>query len=334
MAKITIIRQDKDKEMKVSLTQPWSKFFETLNLLGHEIVDIENHPDVVVFMNGHPKLLKRMRKSNKKIITFLVMWEPDVTRPQDFAPRNMALYDFIFSPSHLWAKGDNVHLFNWPSNVLQSELNGNSPVDFRNDTVVLIAGNKFSLIPQELYSLRRRYLKKNGNLIDTFGVGWDSNFHVLKSMLKAVVVFLRSRKYLLPSLDIHAFVSPNHYFGVAAHKSIMKRYRYSLVIENQANYVSEKIFDALVYGCIPLYVGPQLREFGIPDNVAFSLSAQKGNVPNLHKFIKENEEILKTIGVNGQKYIRSSSAMNFDNTFVLTDIARRISELIKTKRQF
>lgn len=332
MAKIAIIRQDKDREMKISLTPPWSKFFETLKLLGHEIVDIENSPEVAIFMNGHPKLLKMMRKSNTKLVTFLVMWEPEVTRPQDYIPRNLALYDYIFSPSHLWVKGKNVHLFKWPSNVLCSESSEKVIVNNQNDKVILIAGNKFSLIPQELYSLRRRYLKKNGDQIDTFGNGWNSTFHVLKSVLKAVFAFLQNGKLLLPSLDIHAFVSPKNYLGVAINKSVLKNYRYCLVIENQANYVSEKIFDALAYGCIPLYIGPELKDFGIPQNVAFLLEAKDKKALNLKQVIKENQESLSAIAINGQKFIRSSSAKNFDNSRVLTDISIRISELIVTER--
>jgi hypothetical protein len=44
----------------------------------------------------------------------------------------------------------------------------------------------------------------------------------------------------------------------------MSKYRYALVIENSAEYMSEKLMEALFAGCIPIYVGPDPQEYGIP----------------------------------------------------------------------
>ena len=49
----------------------------------------------------------------------------------------------------------------------------------------------------------------------------------------------------------------------------MSFYRLCLVIENWPYYVSEKLFDALFAGCIPVYVGPSLINFGIPPGLVF-----------------------------------------------------------------
>jgi hypothetical protein len=47
----------------------------------------------------------------------------------------------------------------------------------------------------------------------------------------------------------------------------MSAYKYSIVIENTSNYVSEKLFDSLLSGCIPIYVGPDLSLYDLPENL-------------------------------------------------------------------
>jgi hypothetical protein len=39
---------------------------------------------------------------------------------------------------------------------------------------------------------------------------------------------------------------------------------FSLIVENQDTYISEKIFDSFFSGCIPIYIGPDLSKHAIP----------------------------------------------------------------------
>ena len=60
----------------------------------------------------------------------------------------------------------------------------------------------------------------------------------------------------------------NNYLGeVLDKRSVLSMYKYCLVIENSSDYLSEKLFDALLSGCIPIYVGPDLANFEIPGNL-------------------------------------------------------------------
>jgi hypothetical protein len=54
-------------------------------------------------------------------------------------------------------------------------------------------------------------------------------------------------------------------------QAVLADAEFAVVIENSANYVSEKLFDAMFAGCVPLYVGPPLSSVGIPDDVAVQL---------------------------------------------------------------
>jgi len=42
--------------------------------------------------------------------------------------------------------------------------------------------------------------------------------------------------------------------------SILSQFELSLVIENEADWVTEKIFDSIYAGTVPIYVGPDLSE--------------------------------------------------------------------------
>jgi hypothetical protein len=119
-----------------------------------------------------------------------------------------------------------------------------------------------------MYSLRRDVCF-NSDYIDLYGYGWNMG---LKSKLRVLVIELR--KYILRPQHIqlkglkYYFRKQKNYKGSVENKIFtMKKYRIAIVIENSPNYVSEKLFDSLSAGCIPVYVGPDLIKYEIPSNL-------------------------------------------------------------------
>ena len=315
-------------------TQPWSEFFSVLQLSGNIFVDVDQNADVIIHMNTHPKILDKQKVAEKRPLNILIMWESQVTRPKDFIPKCLQRYDYIFSPSLLWVKGENVHYFNWPNGIVQATKKMSYPTRPRQNKVVMIAANKFSFMKSELYSLRRLYLKRNSEIIDVYGEGWDSNLYVIKALSKSLLRYFLSSSKSLPSLKLNLFVKPRNYLGVALDKSILSEYKYSLVMENEASYVSEKLFDALVYGCIPIYVGPNLEELGIPQNVAFKIESKSTEALDLKSLIGLNQAELELIGHNGQEFILSKRVEEFENTHVLREMAVKIQRIIQAECKY
>jgi hypothetical protein len=68
----------------------------------------------------------------------------------------------------------------------------------------------------------------------------------------------------------------------------LARYDYSLVIENSTDYMSEKLFDCLFTGTLPVYVGPDPTSFGIPEFVAIH------SQPNIQA-VKDSMELAKKV---------------------------------------
>jgi hypothetical protein len=63
---------------------------------------------------------------------------------------------------------------------------------------------------------------------------------------------------------------------------VLVRHKVSLVIENELTYLSEKLFDTLAARCIPVYVGPDVRDYGIPGSLVFQADS---NIRSIEKQI-------------------------------------------------
>jgi hypothetical protein len=75
------------------------------------------------------------------------------------------------------------------------------------------------------------------------------------------------------------FNNPTSYLGLSSNKlETLANYRYSLVIENSMEFMTEKLFDSLFAGTFPVYVGPDIELFGIPSFVALQASPNVDSV--------------------------------------------------------
>jgi hypothetical protein len=142
----------------------------------------------------------------------------------------------------------------------------------RKNRAVLVNSNKFSWLQGELYSLRRQVASECVQL-DVFGSGWQKSklrtfVEALKEFVRAIPMIARLRLF-----DHNRYLSrqPLAYFGRVDDK-IQKcsEYKVALVIENSLEMLTEKIHDAWFAGCIPVYVGPDLSDRGIPGDLYFS----------------------------------------------------------------
>ncbi|MDC1296920.1 glycosyltransferase family 10 [Octadecabacter sp.] len=72
-----------------------------------------------------------------------------------------------------------------------------------------------------------------------------------------------------------ARVVPNNYSGDLPSKEIMKEYKFAAAIENthgQKGNVTEKFFDAVYWGCIPVVWGDSPTDLGISSNIYIDIS--------------------------------------------------------------
>jgi len=197
--------------------------------------------------------------ANKARLRAFVIMEPPVVAPELYValPRLTAAFDKVYLPN---TTGDGYSL----AGVTQHKLHRlHWPIPFRNalepywsnsqrlNRLVVINGiHKPKSRDREQYSLRIEAMGELSKFdaIDLYGRGWHrwwSRSAFWKPYWKNV----------LPIMSI--------YKGPCASKfDVLSRYDFSLCLENTAmdGYITEKIFDCLYAGAIPLYLGaPDIR---------------------------------------------------------------------------
>lgn len=134
--------------------------------------------------------------------------------------------------------------------------------DARLNKIVVIAGNHNPMFRRpELYSQRIQAVAElvDQEAIDLYGRGWERWW----SRHSAWLPYWRNRHAILKA-----------YKGGCEYKlDVLSRYRFSLCLENMpmSGYLTEKLFDCLYAGTVPLYLGaPDVGEL-IPPNTYIDL---------------------------------------------------------------
>ena len=174
---------------------------------------------------------------------------------------------------------DRVLLGRLPSNPFAVPFPQRYPADLgdlfkveKKDRAVIVNAHKFSYTKGELYSLRRE-CASGISLIDLFGFGWEvSKTTILRKLLFELfnsVASLQRLSFRQPK----AFSRFPNYFGISDNKlRTLADYKVAVVIENSEEFMSEKLFDAWFAGCLPIYVGPNLEQWGIPEDLYIQAS--------------------------------------------------------------
>jgi hypothetical protein len=328
--KIRIVGHEGQPNFPFGEDGPWRDFANEIESAGHQIVTSDYGVKIdALIANSHNE--SAIREANKAEVAlsrrFLIIWEPRVVDNFPYTKRSCEAYGFLYSPSVMWATKLNSNNFNWP----QSELYGVDHSDFawnrRINRAVLIQANKFSVTRNEQYSLRRKLLvlnEKTHKTIDLYGYSW--NISRIYDFKKTAIAFLRTPKYLFSPHSLkklgHKYIS---YKGPVDNKfKLINSYRLAIVIENSPDYVSEKLFDAIIGGAIAIYVGPSLITFGIPNDAAIQIKNEASLINEkigeiLNMPFSEQIEIAKN-----QRKLIVSVYDEWNNRRVLKNLAHEI----------
>jgi hypothetical protein len=174
----------------------------------------------------------------------LILWESKSIIPENFDKKTHEKFPVIFT----WNKNlvDNKKFFRF-FHPIARQLPAVPAIPFKKKKLLInISRNRYSNEPNELYSARResiRYFeKKIPDGFDLYGFGWNKPVGRLQKTL--------------PALLVHHYRS---YRGSVEEKAkIMPCYKFALCYENHVGdngWVTEKIFDAMRLGTVPIYWG-------------------------------------------------------------------------------
>ena len=235
---------------------------------GLNVVEEPKSADIFVaidYTESDQPLLEERKKLGKFSVLFRS--EPKCVLPEAYKKENENFFDAIIKFGKPASVERSSH---WPQYWLKEQLLEQS-VGHRSDRIAMINANKLNLSEYELYSLRRQCAVEI-NSVDLYGESW--NLNLISKSRTLIIEFLKDPIRHLFSMRNHTrywFKNWPETMAPINKQDILRMYKYTLVIENDRTYMSEKIFDALIAGCIPIYVGPSVVDYGIPADVVIEV---------------------------------------------------------------
>lgn len=187
----------------------------------------------------------------------------------------------------------------------------------------MVSGNKSSSHPDELYSRRldiiNWYDAHHPKLFDLFGTGWEAPApSSLPMRVARRLPVLRS--LLAPKLNV--------YRGTIGQKlETLAGYRFCFCYENFSSpdgWITEKIFDAMFAGCVPVYWGPDNISHHIPSTCF--IDASKLSEPQvIHERLASLDDTqCNDIVESIDSYLRSEQATKFSVATFVTTVAEHL----------
>jgi hypothetical protein len=271
----------------------------------------ENHYWSLGILKNYPELLNR---EGIKLKYFFMMEPPAVASHLYRAlPQLTRYFERVYVHNTV---GDGYSLkgvdqsrlrsFFWPqpyADVLESHWNNQD----RKKRIVVINGNHIPRsFKNQLYSKRITAMASLAKLgiVDLYGRGWDKWW---------------SHRSMWPPYWFNYKTLMSIYRGACDSKyAVLSQYSFSLCFENMVmkGYVTEKIFDCLYAGTIPLYLGAKDIESLIPpeayiDCRQFSSWSEMGEAV----MAMTDAEILK-MKEAGKAFIQSDRYLNYYNSLI------------------
>jgi alpha(1,3/1,4) fucosyltransferase len=204
--------------------------------------------------------------------------------------------------------------------------------------LTIINANKVPrLDTRELYSARLRavaFFEQKGE-IDLYGIGWDGPpFRVGETRVPNVVrraAYLAERRWdrLRPNRDPLLTAARRAWRGQIASKSdTLCRYTFAICFENMVmqGWVTEKVFDCLVAGTIPVYLGaPDVERWVDPES--FIDMRRFSNYEELREYLRSlSPREIAAYREAGRDYFRSDRFRPFTKQAFAEIFGRIVAE--------
>lgn len=272
--------------------------------IGYGFEDDPQKADLLINFN-HDRLVYDSFQDfkGKRERAALVRLEPAAVFPSQYNSRVENLYGHITTPGNFTATPPLAWPYYYNQNPLHPEANSPAlemvvlealrenlfefePWKQRPIKLSLIASNKVSPTSKNNYKLRRKMAHSlPKDVLRVYGGLWNSELSA-RFRHRAGVFNFALHSHTFPNLiEVYGnlFREYSSAVGIIDDKQrVIRESKFSLVIENDNNYVSEKLIDALIGGSIPIYFGGAYEILGIPSGLV---------IANL----KSNNEIIEYI---------------------------------------
>lgn len=316
------------REVSFPAQSPWRAVLDGLRACGHEIVDfgiVSGTPDALVTLNDQPAARAAIARHDlRPARAALVVLEPPVTSPSMYLPRSLRRYAHRFAASPHWASAIGGEAFRWPQSLESGQCPARPPA-FR---ATMVNGDKRSAIQGSLYGLRRSVIRacaQHDVGLGLFGPGWGDRA-VERGVVgtRCMVRAMTSRRWpdVGEAFGDLSFRPASWQGSVDSKAAALSLAPIAIVIENSADYVSEKLVDAVCAGAAPVYVGPALADFDLPDDIAIRVEPGANDI--VSAVATASDGYIREVRQAGAEWLRSPGARRHDITQVLFDLGQRI----------
>jgi hypothetical protein len=286
----------------------WTLFADALSRLGCQFTDLSD-PDseVYVSIDHHRESLRKVRRNIPKSKRVLILREPVSVNPTQYRCSILNNYQYVYS-ANLDLTDPLFKIF--PDGYLNSSSPNfdGSLAELRPYFLSFLGENKFSLHPKSLYKFRQKCIKTIANSSVQLRLGgryWETGLsRYVSQQLFSIVFLIKS----LSAISLSQFRIPLSnaeksrillvgYVDNAHH--FYEQSKFVLVIENEKSELSEKLFNAIGGGSIPIYFGCDLKTI-LPEisNLVFQFKNQEELLEILERISSMSESQIA--------YIRSS----------------------------
>lgn len=263
----------------------------------------DTQADAFVALDHSQIHLRSVRSKIAREKRLLVIREGRSVRPDQFRHTILEKYGTVFVPTRNLKTSN--HFCVYDDGFLPRDQPSLDDGTRTPESVCVVNTNKFSLHPESNYSFRQSMiveLVKSGFKVAIAGKKWDASginygFLQLKELLFAsrYLAPIDPTKFRKPiqsavrhRLELKGFVTNSVEF--------MSNHVYALVIENDGFCITEKFFDALAAGCIPIYYGPDLDRYGIPSDIYVKIEGPGRSLEllkRLHNLSSEEQSLMR-----------------------------------------
>ena len=261
---------------------------------------------------------------------YLIATENPYICPLNRDEQYLSTFDGVFT----WNK-DLIHLPNTRHLFIPNQIQIQQAPSFKDRPIFacLINANKAFPTPIEddLYIERinviRWYEKNASDYFSLYGLGWSKPEPAFTSSEKI------TRRLKRIASQIFGYKPFPSYVGEIEDKgSVYQKTKFAYCYENAANlpdYISEKIFDCFLSGCVPVYWGSSTIEEHIP-NTCYIDRRNFKSMSEVHQFLLNiTADQYQQYQDNIQKFLASPKAMEFDTSIYASIIVNTILEDLK-----
>lgn len=287
----------------------WKNLYEEMTQKGHEIhtVDLYNESDPAdyyLFLTPEWEWVHRLtRKGRGNRLVYCCCEPPTVIKYNTIGGFKImkGIFPYILTTNREWVNNINIFIRNIP---YVFDYNENLIPFKERKLLTAISANKHSTYKGELYSERERsysyFEKECPQEFDFYGNLWEGTIH------------------------------PCYRGTVKSKTETFQKYKFALCFENTSDipdYVSEKIFDCICSGIVPIYAGaPNIRDFLSED--CFIDYFSFGSLDELKKYLTDMDEQTYQKYVNaGKRILYSDLPQRFSMEQYVTDIIEAVQQM-------